>query len=98
MAPAVFQKAMDSILQGIFHVICYIDDILNAGTTVAEHYSNLEEILKRLQENGVYLKQEKCSFFRDSFEYLRHCISANRVHTTREKIQAILETLESKIQ
>ena len=89
-APAVFQRAMDSILQGMSHVICYIDDILVTGTTVAEHDSNLEEVLKRLQEHGIRLKQEKCSFFKDSVEYLGHPISPNGVHTTREKTQAIL--------
>ena len=57
---------MDSILQRIFHVICYIDNILVSSTTVAEHDSNLEEVLKRLQEHGDCLKQEKCSFFKSS--------------------------------
>ena len=95
-APAVFQRAMDSILQGMSHVICYIDDILVTGTTVAEHDSNLEEVLKRLQEHGIRLKQEKCSFFKDSVEYLGHRISANGVHTTKEKTQAIIEAPEPK--
>jgi len=55
-APAVFQRAMDSILQGMPHVICFLDDILIAGTTEAEHDKNLEEVLRRLQDNGVRLK------------------------------------------
>ena len=95
-APAVFLRAMDSILQVMSHVICYIDDILITGTTVADHDSNLEELLKRLQEHGIRLKQEKCSFFKDSVEYLGHCISAKGVHTTKEKTQAILEAPEPK--
>lgn len=28
-APAVFQRAMDSILQGMSHVICFLDDIFD---------------------------------------------------------------------
>ena len=32
-APALFQKLMDTVLQGIPHVICYIDDILVTGTS-----------------------------------------------------------------
>ena len=63
---------------------------------MAEHDSNLEEVLKRLQKHGVRLKQEKCSFFKDSVEYLGHCISAKGVHTTRERIQAVLGALEPK--
>ena len=39
--------------------------------------SNQKEVLKRLQEHGVYLKQEKCFFFKDSVEYLGHCISVD---------------------
>ena len=73
------------------HVICYIDDILITGTTAAEHDNNLEEVLKRLQEHGVCLKQEKCSFFKESVKYLGHCNSADGVHTTKEKTQAISE-------
>ena len=45
-APAIFQKTMDTILQGLPRVICYIDDILLTGSTDEEHYSNLEEVLK----------------------------------------------------
>ena len=36
-APAVFQKAMDAILQGLPQVICYLDDILVTGSTPEEH-------------------------------------------------------------
>jgi len=68
-APAVFQRAMDSILQGMPHVICFVDDILIIGATEAEH-DNLEELLRRLQDNGVWLKQEKCSFYQRLVEYL----------------------------
>ena len=32
-APAIFQKTMDFILQGVPHVVCYIDDILITGLT-----------------------------------------------------------------
>lgn len=30
-APAIFQKLMDTVLQGIPGVVCYIDDILISG-------------------------------------------------------------------
>ena len=78
------------------HVICYIDDILITGTTAAEHDNNLEEVLKRLQKHGVHLKQEKCSFFKESVKYLGHRISADGVHTTKEKTQAVSEAPEPR--
>ena len=43
MAAAVFQKAMDAILQDLPKVICYLDDILITGSTVEEHLKNLAE-------------------------------------------------------
>ena len=42
-APAIFQKTMDTILQGMSKVTCYLDDILITGATESEHLSNLEE-------------------------------------------------------
>ena len=45
-APALFQKAMDAILQGIPHVICYIDDVLVTGVNEEEHLRNLAEVLQ----------------------------------------------------
>ena len=49
-APAVFQRIMDTMLQGMPSVICYLDDILITGRNEAEHLRNLEKVLHRLQE------------------------------------------------
>ena len=43
-APAVFQRAMDTILQGAPGDICYLDDILVTGKDESEHFRNLEEV------------------------------------------------------
>ena len=51
-APAMFQKAMDMILQGLPGVIRYTDDILVLGTSEEEQLSRLEEVLKRLKNYG----------------------------------------------
>ncbi|ETW98372.1 MAG: hypothetical protein ETSY2_42930 [Candidatus Entotheonella gemina] len=90
-APAVFQRAMDSILQGVPFVICYLDDILVSGRTTEEHQANLEEVLRRLKQHGIHLKKEKCSFFQSSVEYLGHCIDSQGIHTSEKKVQAIVE-------
>ena len=44
-APALFQKLMDAVLQGIPHVICYIDDILVTDSNDEEHLRNLTTVL-----------------------------------------------------
>eukprot|EP00731_Ephydatia_muelleri_P009139 Em0004g1477a len=55
-APALFQKTMDSVLQGIKHVVCYIDDILVTGSNEIEHLRNLEQVFNRLKEHGIRLR------------------------------------------
>ena len=82
---------MDSILQGIPQVICYIDDILVTGKSEADHLHNLEAVLKQLQQYGIRLKREKCSFFQKSVEYFGHHISAQGVRISPMKLKAIVE-------
>jgi len=82
---------MDTILQGIPSTICYLDDILVTGVTEAEHLQNLEEVLKRLQANGLRVKSQKCHFMEPSVEYLGHRIDGKGVHTTSQKVEAILQ-------
>ena len=55
-APSIFQRIMDSLLQGLKHVIVYLDDILITSTTYEEHLKNLEEVLERLQNAGLQVK------------------------------------------
>ena len=88
-APAIFQRTMDTILQGIPRVLCYIDDLLITGSTEKEHLQNLDEVLRRLQHNGITVKPSKCHFLKDSVEYLGHKIDADGLHTTTKKVAAI---------
>ena len=89
LAPALFQKIMDTILQGVPNTICYLDDILVTGRNETKHLRNLEEVLKRLQQNGLKGKPEKCEFLQPLVEYLGHRIGANGVHTTMRKVETI---------
>ena len=77
---------MDTILQGLSHVQCYIDDIIVTGTDDEEHIRNLEEVLGRLRSHGIRVKSSKCSFFQDSVEYLGHKITSEGLHTTIKKV------------
>ena len=65
-APAIFQRTMDTILQGLSHVQCYIDNILVTGADDKEHLHNLEEVLAHLMKHGIRVKSSKCTFFQES--------------------------------
>ena len=90
-APAIFQKTMDTVLQGLPKVICYLDDILVTGSTEEEHLSNVEKVLGRLQMYGIRAKRAKYEFLRPSVEYLGHCVDATGLHTTPSKVEAVKE-------
>jgi len=90
-APAIFQRTMDSILQGVEGVACYIDDIIITGRTQEEHLEHLEEVLRRLLKHGVHVKKAKCRFLQPSVNFLGHRIDAEGIHTTEDKLQAIVQ-------
>ena len=65
----------------------YIDDILVTGSTEDEHLRTLERVLSRLQEAGLRVKPNKCSFMRQSVGY--HVIDAHGLHPLDERVRVI---------
>ena len=89
--PAIFQRLMDTVLQGVKGVACYIDDILISTATHETYLSTLKEVFNRLQKHGFRLKLEKCEFFKSSIEYLGHVISAEGIKPVPSKVEAIVQ-------
>ena len=90
-APAIFQRMIENILQGLKRVCVYIDDILVIGTSEDDHLKNLDEVLQRLKNAGLRLKKEKCNLMLPEVQYLGHKISAKGLEPTDKKIRAIRE-------
>ena len=82
---------MDSLLQGLNHVVVYLDDIVVSGSLDEEHIHNLEKVLSRLSNAGIHLKKEKClfMFFADQVEYLGHLIDKKGLHPTDVNVEAV---------
>ena len=61
--PATFQAMMNEILKDMINegkVVAFVDNILVGTEIEEEHDEIVEEVLKRLEENDLYIKPEKC--------------------------------------
>jgi len=62
-SPAIFQAIIDELLRDLINtgkVVAFIDDMI-IGTETEEGYEELvAEVIKRLEENNLYVKPEKC--------------------------------------
>ena len=62
-SPATFQAMMNKILRDMINegkVVAFVDNVLVGTETEEEHDEIMEEVLKRLEENDLYIKPEKC--------------------------------------
>ncbi|XP_046373937.2 uncharacterized protein K02A2.6-like [Haliotis rufescens] len=90
-APAIFQRMIESILQGLDYSAGYLDDIINSGINDSEHLRILDEVLHRLSEAGLRLRRNKCVFMADEVEYLGYRLDSEGLHPVEKKIAAIQE-------
>ena len=90
-APAIFQSAIDAILNGLPGVVAYLDDIFVTGFTEQEHIDRLRALFTRLQNSGIRFKKEKYSFCLQQPCYLGHIIDASATLPDPEKVRAIVK-------
>ena len=90
-APAIFQKVMDTVLQGLPKVIYYLDDILISASTPEEHLDNVKQVLQRLEQYGIRARKTKCAFMCAAVEYLGHRVDSKGLHTLESKVTAVMD-------
>uniref|UniRef100_A0A5S6R3L9 RNA-directed DNA polymerase n=2 Tax=Trichuris muris TaxID=70415 RepID=A0A5S6R3L9_TRIMR len=88
-APSIFQRFMDQLVSDIPGCVAYLDDIIVTGANESEHLNNLDSLLRRLEENGLRCRVQKCKFFQREVEYLGHVLSANGLCPSETRVQAI---------
>ena len=91
-SPATFQSFMNHIFKHLIdegHIIIYMDDILIFTDNLQDHRKVVNEVLKRLADNDLYLRPEKCEFEQTKIEYLGLIISEGEVRMDPVKVEAV---------
>jgi len=68
----------------------FINDILVAMDTEEGHDELVEEVLKRLEENNLFVKPEKYKWKVREVEFLGVIISPKGVEMQKEKVEEVL--------
>ena len=89
-APAVWQRAMEQVLQSIPFTSCILDDMTISGKTDDEHLANLGTVLERLERFGLQQNFEKCEFSKEHVTYCGHVISEEGLRKSPDNVNAVL--------
>ena len=88
-AAQTFQRLIDEVLRGLDFAYAYIDDVLIASSSEAEHLAHLDILFNRLSEYGIVINPSKCIFGAASLEFLGHQNSVHGISPLPQKVQAI---------
>ena len=97
--PAIFQAIMNEILKNIINkekVAVFVDDVL-VGTKTEKGYNKIvKKVLKRLNEDNLYVKLKKCIWKIQKIGFLKVIIEPNRIKMKKEKVNKILSQPKPK--
>ena len=86
-APATFQRLVQKVLLGLNEfTAAYLDDIIIFSNSWQEHIAHIREVLKRISQAGLTIKDSKCEFATAEVEYLGHTIGLGKVTPRNAKI------------
>ena len=98
-SPATFQAMINEILRDLINegkVAAFVDDVLVGMETEERHDEIMEEILKRLEENDLYIKPEKCMWKVQKIGFLDVVIGPNGIEIEKKKVDRVLSWPEPK--
>ena len=93
-SPAMFQAMMNELLRDLTNigkVAVFIDDVIVGMETEEEHNKLVAEVIRRLEENDLYVKPEKCKWKVREVEFLGVVIGPEGIKMEKEKVKGVLE-------
>ena len=92
-SPATFQAMMNELLRDLINtgkVAVFIDDVI-IRTKMEGHEKLVAEVIKRLEENDLYVKPEKCRWKVREVEFLGVVIGLKGIKMEKGKVKGVLE-------
>ena len=97
--PAMFQVMMNELLQDLINigkVVAFIDDVIIGMETEEEYDEIVAEVIRRLEENNLYVKPEKYKWKVRKVGFLGVVIGLEEIRMEEEKVKGVLEWLTPK--
>ena len=95
-SPITFQTMMNDLFRDMINqgsTATFINDIIIAMDTEEGHDEIVEEVLKRLEENDLFIKPEKCKWKVREVEFLGVVIGPGGIRMQKEKVNGVLSWL-----
>jgi len=93
-SPATFQAMMNDILRDLINtgeVAVFMDNVLVGTKNEKQHNKIVEEVLKKMEENDLYVKPEKCIWKVREIDFLGLVIGLGGIKIQEEKVAEVLE-------
>jgi len=92
----MFQTMINEILRNMINegkVAVFVDNVLVGMESKEGHNEVVEEVLRRLEENNLYVKPEKCMWKMKKVLFLGVVIGERKVEMEKEKVEGVLRWL-----
>ena len=93
---ATFQAMMNKLLRDLINIgkmAAFIDNVIIGMETEDRHDEIVAEVVRRLEENDLYVKPEKCKWKVREVEFLGVVIGLEEIKMEKEKMKGVLEWL-----
>jgi len=90
----IFQAIMNKFLKDLINtgkVVAFIDNVIVRTETEKRHHEIVAEVIRKLEENNLYIKLEKCKWNVREVEFLGVVIGPDRIKMDKEKVKGVLE-------
>ena len=91
---AIFQAIINEFLKDLINMGkmgSFINDVIVGTESKERHDKLVEEIIRRIEENNLYIKPKKCEWKVREVDFLEVIIGLEEIKIKKEKVKAVLD-------